>query len=83
MNQLVEASGLATSYRAQVSGNTHSKYVLQAPSLAGLQSWKAEFRYYDEDHSDYPACSEQDWKTASIEIQSALDAAMIDGHPIY
>jgi hypothetical protein len=82
-NQLVDASGLATNYRALVGGNTHSKYLLQAPSLAGLQSWKAEFRYYDESHSDYPAGSEPDWKAASLEIQAALDAAMLDGHPIY
>lgn len=82
-NQLVDASGLATNYRALVSGHTHSKYFADAPSLAGLRSWKAEYRYYDEDHSDYPKISEQDWKTASHEIQSALDAAMLDGHPIY
>lgn len=63
--------------------HTHSKYFADTPSLAGLQSWKAEFRYYDGDHSDYPASSEQDWKTASLEIQSALDAAILDGHPIY
>lgn len=83
VNQLVEASGLAMNYRALVSGHTHSKYFADTPSLAGLQSWKAEFRYYDGDHSDYPASSEQDWKTASLEIQSALDAAILDGHPIY
>ncbi len=82
-NQLVDASGLATSYRALVSGHTHSKYFADAPSLAGLQSWKAEYRYYDEDHSEYPKISEPDWKAASHEIQFALDAAMLDGHPIY
>lgn len=82
-NQLVDASGLATNYRTLVAGHTHSKYFAHAPSLAGLQSWKAEYRYYDDGHSDYPKASEPDWLKASLEIQSALDAAMLDGHPIY
>jgi len=83
VDRLIDASGLATSYRALVAGHTHSRYFAHTPSLAGLQSWKAEYRYYDDAHPDYPKVSEADWAKASMEIQTALDAAMLDGHPIY
>lgn len=83
VNQIIDASGLATSYQTLVAGHTNSQYFAHTPTLAGLHSWKAEFRYYDAGHPDYPQASEPDWQTASLEIQSALDSAMLDGHPIY
>lgn len=83
VDRLIDAFGLATSYRTLVQGHTHSRYFAHTPTLAGLHSWKAEFRYYDAGHPDYPRASEPAWQTASREIQSALDAAMLDGHPNY
>jgi len=83
VDRLIDASGLAANYRALVAGHTHSRYLAHAPSLAGLQSWKPEYRYYDDAHPDYPLASEPDWLKASQEIQSALDVAMLDGQPVY
>ena len=83
VDKLIDASGLATNYRTLVGVHPHAQYFTHTPALAGLHSWKAEFRYYDASHPDYPAASENDWQNASREIQSALDAAMLDGHPFY
>ena len=83
VDRMVDASGLATSYRSLVSGHTHSRYFLQLPSISSLQSWKPEYRYYDQAHADYPKTDEVSWQTASKEIQTALDAALLDGQPTY
>lgn len=83
VNELTDASGLAANYQLMVSGHTNSRYLSLARSLAGLQTWRAEFRYYDDGHANYPQASETAWRVASQEIQNALDAARIDGHPQY
>lgn len=83
VDRMVDASGLATSYRNLVSGHTHARYFVQLAAISSLQTWKPEFRYYDETHVDYPKADEAFWQTASKEIQIALDAALLDGQPHY
>lgn len=83
VDRMVDASGLATSYRNLVAGHTHSRYFLQLASISSLQSWKPEFRYYDQAHADYPKPDEASWRSASKQIQTALDVALLDGQPNY
>lgn len=83
INRLIDAGGLAGNYQALVHGHANAKYISLIPSLARLRTWKPEFRYYDETHANYPQASELDWWLAAQEIQEALDAAWLDGHPVY
>lgn len=83
VNHLIDAGGLAAHYQALVHGHVNARYISLTPSLAGLRTWKPEFRYYDENHANYPHASELDWWLASQEIQEAMDAANLDGHPAY
>ena len=83
VGQMVGASGLATNYEITVSGHTHYRYLRLLNSISSLKSWRAEYRYYDKAHGDYPKADESLWRSASKEIQSALDMALLDGQPIY
>lgn len=83
IDQLTAPSGLAQNYQQLVAGHTHSQYFALIPNLPALNSWKAHFRYYDETDASYPQADESGWQNASKEIQTVLDAAILDGHPIY
>jgi len=83
VDRIVDSSGLATEYQTLVSGHTHSRYFASLSGLSSLRSWKPDFRYFDDVHPDYPKADEATWVNASHEIQAALDAALLDGQPIY
>jgi hypothetical protein len=83
VNELVDPSGLSQNYQQAIAGLTQSRYFAQMPSLPALSSWKPSFRYYDDSDPSYPKANESGWQSASQEIQTALDAAILDGHPLY
>ena len=83
LGDIIDASGLVSSYSAAVASHTNVRYFAALPALVGLATWKVEFRYYDTSHADYPEAHEPKWETAAKEIQNALDQAQLDGQPIF
>jgi len=83
LDEIIDASGLVSSYSTAVASHTNVKYFATLPGLGGLSTWKVIFRYFDTSHADYPEADEPKWEAAAKEIQTALDQAQMDGQPIY
>lgn len=62
--------------RTYVSGRIGAKYLALIPGIVKFTDWKTDHRYYDDAKLPH---SVNDWQTASKEVMTMLDQALLDG----
>ena len=72
-----EFHNLSTQITATVSGSQNSHYFSRLSLLADFNDWSIAHRYCE--GNSIPLSSFPKWKTASTEVNSMLDQALLDG----